>query len=315
MVNPHQWRNMKIISQDEFSERINNKYPNQPFEIIEYTRVSKPFTIKCLKCGKIEQYSTAGNFLNSGRKGLCSCYNENNNQNKHEKNKILVQELINKNSYLSFEKYGHDDKNKKFLVFCYCNHCQQSFSKPILEFLKYPDCPFCQGKEKMNTPAFVSNLSDEYELLEEYKNCETKIKIRHKCGFIWSILPKKMNNYIGCPHCNKRKSKGEQKIIQILLDKNIVFENEKSFEWQTNKLRRYDFYIPQYHLIIEYMGEQHYQEVPSFKYSLEEQKRIDEEKYLDAIKNGYNYLSIKYTDYNNLDEILTNWFNDYSERK
>ena len=62
MVNPHQWRNMKIISQDEFSERINNKYPNQPFEIIEYTRVSKPFTIKCLKCGKIEQYSTAGNF-------------------------------------------------------------------------------------------------------------------------------------------------------------------------------------------------------------------------------------------------------------
>ena len=256
MVNPHQWRNMKIISQDEFSERINNKYPNQPFEIIEYTRVSKPFTIKCLKCGKIEQYSTAGNFLNSGRKGLCSCYNENNNQNKHEKNKILVQELINKNSYLSFEKYGYDDKNKKFLVFCYCNHCQQSFSKPILEFLKYPDCPFCQGKEKMNTPAFISNLSDEYELLEEYKNCETKIKIRHKCGFIWSILPKKMNNYIGCPHCNKRKSKGEQKIIQILLDKNIVFENEKSFEWQTNKLRRYDFYIPQYHLIIEYMGEQ-----------------------------------------------------------
>lgn len=44
---------MKIISQDEFSERINNKYPNQPFEIIEYTRVSKPFTIKCLKCEKL----------------------------------------------------------------------------------------------------------------------------------------------------------------------------------------------------------------------------------------------------------------------
>lgn len=108
---------MKIISQDEFSERINNKYPNQPFEIIEYTRVSKPFTIKCLKCGKIEQYSTAGNFLNSGRKGLCSCYNENNNQNKHEKNKILVQELINKNSYLSFENMAMMIKIKNFLFF------------------------------------------------------------------------------------------------------------------------------------------------------------------------------------------------------
>lgn len=63
------------------------------------------------------------------------------------------------------------------------------------------------------------------------------------------------------------------------------------------------------------MGEQHYQEVPTFKYSLEEQKEIDKEKYLDAINNGYNYLSIKYTEFNNLEEILTNWFNDYSERK
>lgn len=167
----------------------------------------------------------------------------------------------------------------------------------------------------MNTLAFISNLPDEYELLEEYKNCETKIKIRHKCGFIWSILPKKMNKYIGCPHCNKKKSKGEQRIIQILLNKNIFFENEKSFDWQTNKLRRYDFYIPEYHLIIEYMGEQHYQEVPTFKYNLQEQQKIDQEKYFDAINNGYNYLSIKYTEFDNLEKILVDWFNDYSERK
>mgnify|MGYP002622425907 CR=1 FL=1 len=44
---------MKIVTINEIQNRIESKFPNQPFEIIEYTRVSKPFTIKCLKCGKV----------------------------------------------------------------------------------------------------------------------------------------------------------------------------------------------------------------------------------------------------------------------
>ena len=45
---------MKIISLKEIQKRIINKYNTQDFEIIEYTKISKPFVIKCLKCGEIK---------------------------------------------------------------------------------------------------------------------------------------------------------------------------------------------------------------------------------------------------------------------
>ena len=96
-------------------------------------------------------------------------------------------------------------------------------------------------------------VSDEYEILDDYVNRDQKIRVRHtKCGFVWSVKPYKLYNYIGCPHCNKKKSQGEQKIISFLIKSGIEFETEKSFNWQTNPKRRYDFYIPRYNLICEY---------------------------------------------------------------
>lgn len=67
---------MKIIDEYEVKERIKKKYPNQPFEIIYYTKMTKSFVIKCCKCNKIKEYSSVANFLGSLRKYICSCYNE-----------------------------------------------------------------------------------------------------------------------------------------------------------------------------------------------------------------------------------------------
>ena len=41
---------MKIVSKTEVEERIKTRFPNQPFEIIQYTKMTDPFIIKCLKC-------------------------------------------------------------------------------------------------------------------------------------------------------------------------------------------------------------------------------------------------------------------------
>ena len=99
---------MKIVSIEEVKNRIEEKYPNQPFKIIEYTRMTKPFKIKCEKCGKIKEYSSCRNYLISGnknRKYLCSCYNKNNNLNKHLENKNTILELCNKNEETRFWYY------------------------------------------------------------------------------------------------------------------------------------------------------------------------------------------------------------------
>ena len=46
---------MKIVTIEDVCQRISNKYPGQNFEIIEYTRVSKPFQIKCGQCSLKER--------------------------------------------------------------------------------------------------------------------------------------------------------------------------------------------------------------------------------------------------------------------
>lgn len=69
---------------------------------------------------------------------------------------------------------------------------------------------------------------------------------------------------MGCVQsCGKcTVSKGEQKIKEILLSNNIKFEQQKTFDScrfpETNSLLRFDFYLPDYNLLIEYDGIQHF---------------------------------------------------------
>lgn len=294
---------MKIISLKEIQERIINKYNTQDFEIIEYTKVSKPFVIKCLKCGEIKKFSSFNNFLSSGRKFICSCYNDKNKETIHKKNKELILKEIEKR-HQNFISFGYDVAIKKYLVTLECSKCKQVFTKSWQGYLKNSQCPFCENKQKMNTQGFKELLPDEYELLGEYKDQQTKILVRHKCGFIWKISPHGFLSHIGCPKCNKKRSAGEQKISLILDDLKIPYSIEVSFPWQTNSKRRYDFYLPEQNLVIEYMGEQHYIENNFFKVPLAEQQKIDKIKKEEALQNGLLYYAISYKDFKKLEDII-----------
>ena len=303
---------MKIIDKYEVKERIKKKYPNQPFEIIYYTKITKSFVIKCCKCNKIKEYSSTNNFLGSSRKYICSCYNEKNKDTIHLKNKEKIMNLIeDKKDELSFIKFDYNVKNKHHIVFIKCKKCNQVFTKTFNDFLKNPECYYCQNKQKMNTQSFRILLGEEYELLSDYVNTESKVLIKHKkCGFIWKRKAHSLiSSYIGCPKCNYKRSKGEQRIERYLKSKNIEFFIEKSFEWQSNKRRRYDFYVPQFNSVIEYMGEQHYIDKKEyFGISLTEQQKIDKEKKEEALTEGLNYIEISYKDYNKIEKILSNYF-------
>lgn len=298
-------------------ERINERWPNQPYEIIEYTKIIKPFTIKCLSCGRITTYSNFNNFFTKKKKGLCICkYSENNNQKKHLDNEKRILEIIKEKDNLTFISFQKRKLTEKPEVTCYCSKCKQEFTKTFSDFLKYPKCFYCESRERMNEKSFQILLPKDFEIIGPFESMLKKIKIRHKkCGFIWNTKPK---NFMGNPHCPKcegKRSKGELSISKILSEKKISYEMEKSFSWQSNKRRRYDFYLPDYNLVIEYMGQQHYFETNFFKISYEEQKKIDKEKKEEAIKNGKEYLAIGYFDFDKIEDILNCWFNDYSKRK
>lgn len=299
---------MKIVTKKDIEKRIKEKWPEHPFEIIEYTKMTKLFTIKCLRCNETKSFSSASNFLGSKRKDICSCYNLENHLTQHKNNQQKIKQIISKNNNMEFIKFEKDEKNKKYKVFVKCLKCGNIFTKTWQSFLLNNECYYCENKMKMDSKGFQLSLPEEYTLLSDYKNTETPVLIKHDCGFIWKIRPHQLRTYVGgCPKCNKARSKGERRVGKYLDDNNIRYEMEKSFDWMTNSKRRYDFYLPNENSVIEFMGEQHYREprVPLFDTTVEEQQSIDLEKKQDALNNGLRYLAISYKDYSKIEKIIS----------
>lgn len=102
----------------------------------------------------------------------------------------------------------------------------------------------------------------------------------------------------GCSHI---KSKGEQKIAELLRQNNIPFIQEKTFEncrfLDTNFPARFDFYVNNKY-IIEYDGEQHF--INSFYGTLEKIQQRDKTKNEYCKKNNIPLIRIPYTHLNNI---------------
>jgi very-short-patch-repair endonuclease len=97
-----------------------------------------------------------------------------------------------------------------------------------------------------------------------------------------------------CPECSLKVSKGEDKIIHYLNEKNINFIYDKKHINLKN--HRFDFQIPEYNIIIEYDGRQHYEEVNKFggQDQLILQQEKDKEKNEFCKTNGINLIRIPY---------------------
>ena len=138
------------------------------------------------------------------------------------------------------------------------------------------------------------------------------------CGHVWEAIP---NNLIfgqsGCPIC--KMSKGE-KFIYYFLKK-----NKKNFIWQkefdgligvNNGNLSYDFYLPEYNLLIEYQGQYH--DGTAFGQTEEEyakQQEHDKRKREYAMNNNIELFEIWYWDYDNIEQILREKLNINSNKK
>lgn len=105
--------------------------------------------------------------------------------------------------------------------------------------------------------------------------------------------------------CGCLKSKGELKIKQLLLEANIPFISQASFDGciaPTGNKLRFDFFVNNSYLI-EFDGEQHYLQLPNRRYSKESLEKIH---LYDSIKdkwckeNNIPLLRIKYDKLNSL---------------
>lgn len=155
-------------------------------------------------------------------------------------------------------------------------------------------------KRTFTTQEYYNKCKEEgFDLpIENYVNNKTKIK--HKCskGHVYTQAPDMHTGTKtqGCPICNE--SHGE-KFIRNYLDKNsIKYESQKTFkDLKDRAYLSYDFYLPDYNILIEYQGIQHYESV---KFNGKDATNLDKQKLHDNLKrtyakdNGYRLLELKY---------------------
>lgn len=138
-----------------------------------------------------------------------------------------------------------------------------------------------------------------------YYNCQCL-----KCGNKTIVR----GSYIISGHtqsCGCLKSKGEQKIIELLKKNNISFIKEKTFETckypDTNYLARFDFYVNNEY-IIEFDGQQHFNQTNGWN----TENNFKKIQYHDKIKNQWckdhhiPLIRIPYTKFDDLqiDDLL-----------
>lgn len=175
-------------------------------------------------------------------------------------------------------------------------------------------CNKCATENKtLTTSQFIEkaqrihgNIYD-YSLVN-YRHNAIKIKIVCREHGIFEQAPSCHLNGRGCSKC-KIKSKGELFIADWLNQNVINFEVQKSFADCKNVLPlRYDFYLPNQNLLIEYDGEPHFKEVKYLggKKGFELRQTNDKLKTEYAINNGINLLRIPYTERKSLSNILKN---------
>lgn len=142
-----------------------------------------------------------------------------------------------------------------------------------------------------------------------------KIKFICECGKIFESNFQNIyyNKTKRCKNCSLRKSELEWKISDYLDKKKVKYIEQYSFDdCKIKRICKFDFYLPDYNLIIEVNGEQHYYENSNFRLSLYEQQIRDDYKKKYCIKNNIKYLEIPFWDIRNnnnykikIDKILS----------
>lgn len=144
---------------------------------------------------------------------------------------------------------------------------------------------------------------------EEYVNINTK-NLRFICLECGNEFVSSLKHFIQhggqrCPDCTGSESLGERKVRKYLEDHNIKFEQEKWFDdcRDINPLP-FDFYLPDYNMIIEFDGQQHFCETNFFGEYYEIRQRHDKMKNAYCQTKGIYLIRIPYTRINKVDEIL-----------
>lgn len=302
----------KSLTNKEFLDRVYKLVGDEYSVLSDYISRHDKVSMKHNVCGYVWDVESGAFLGNKNKKGSrCpKCYG-----NINKTTKIFSNE-VNKSTKGTYELVGeyknaHTKVKIKHLL---CNNTYFCFP---MSFTAGTRCPYCANKRIDNAEVSkrVYKLTNgQYKLNSDYTGVFNKLELIHvNCGSkVYTTLAKLDEKIVPtCKKCNPN-SYGEAK-IQVALDVlKISYEQQKRFK-ELPKLS-YDFYLPDYNILIEYQGIQHYQPVKFFggEKAFKNQEIIDMNKRNFAKENSYLLIEIPYSIFDNkaIENIIVNYISN-----
>ncbi len=210
---------------------------------------------------------------------------------------------IHNNTY-QYDRNSFTTLQDKMIITC---KEHGDFSQTPTAHLRGQGCPECGRKKswkshKMTFNEFVKKSNkvhnNRYTYDEnQWKSRKNKTTIYCEDHGNFQQYPADHLQGKGCPKCNS--SKGELQIESWLKYKSITYESQKRFDSCKNiKELPFDFFLPEYNILIEYDGIQHYEPVNTFggEKAFIKTKHNDSIKTNWALNSKYNLIRISYKD-------------------
>lgn len=235
--------------------------------------------------------------------------------NKEKKDREELEQILINHGYeiLDFKRNPDDFFSESlFTVKCENGHI---FNKSIKSIRSGKlTCIDCFGKTKKDLDEVIDTFEKYgYSVISHngYKNNQSRFTIKCENGHVRDIsfATFQQSNYKNCILCandKKRISLGERIIADYLDRKNINYVYQYKIEECRLKAELpFDFYLPDYNLLIEFDGEQHYKPIKHFG-GLE---KFISRKIGDTVKNIFckdniPLLRIPYWELDNIENIL-----------
>lgn len=310
------------MTNEEFIKELALKNPNiEPLSKFEgpYSKI----TYRCKKHDIVSQ--TYAHYLLEGA-GCKQCGIEKREKISSIRAQKLKEKIEKVNPFvevleiLPTQPFGKSGKTER-VARIKCLLCGEELIMRTRVLLLGSACTKCRGKrisqkyqEKLKTTEEfqdeISQIHPNIKILGEYVGSRTKIKyLCTRCGYEHSATPTNLLTGYGCPRC-KSVSRGESRIEAFLKENNIIYEKEKCFDDCRDQLPlRFDFYLPDYNMVIEFQGEQHYQVGYCFGSTKEEAEKgfeilikHDEIKREYCRKTDKTEVEICYTDIKNVEK-------------
>lgn len=242
---------------------------------------------------------------------------------REEINDNLYREFITKATLVHGSKYDYSVRDS---IGC-PDH--GPFSQSRSAHLRGQGCPQCGHESRLESNRVRTEVAakefvdkslavhgDMYDYSPTiYASVHSKIRIGCKVHGEFDQTPAAHLRGQGCPHCaNERRasfaeSNGEKAVGAWLDRHNIEYVKQKTFDdCRDRMILRFDFYLPEHNMLIEFDGQQHFVFVKKFHGTLDRFFQCQERDKIKtdyAENNGIRLLRIKYSEEKEIDNILS----------